>query len=237
MNQKITTEETEKLFQFCHQHFVYHYDLQIELVDHLASAIEEQWEINPDLTFEEGIFKSFRKFGITGFSKIKEQKRKELNRKYNRALMKYLLEFFGWPKVLMTLAFTVMFATLLKTVINDMWIIIPYFGILTIFIIYYYYKIFPKRFKIDKIKGKKFLMLETLQSTQFITLAAFQVPVQIPNFYNFTHASSLQNNYAIFGISFFIVLFTLALFGQMFYVPQKIKEDFNQQFPEFALDT
>jgi hypothetical protein len=234
MNRKITAEESEKLFQFCRQHFVYHYDLQIELVDHLASAIEEQWEINPAFTFEEGLFKSFRKFGITGFSKIKEQKRKELARRYNRKLMGYLLEFFGWPKVLLTLALTFAFYTLLKIVNNDMRVIVPYFGILMLFIIYYYYNIFPKRFKIDKIKGKNFLILETLQSAQFITLIAFQVPMQVPNFYNITHASSMQNNFAIFAISFFIVLFTLALFGQMFYLPQKIKEDFNQQFPEFA---
>ncbi len=231
MNRKITAEETEKLFQFCHQHFVYHYDLQIELVDHLASAVEEQWETDSDLTFEEGLYRSFRKFGITGFSKIKEQKRKELNRKYNRVLMKYLLEFFGWPKVLMTFAFTIV--TLLKTVNTDMWIIGPYFGILTVFIIYYYYKIFPKRFKIDKIKGKKFLMLETLKNAQFMTVIFIQVPFQIPNFYNFTHAT-LNNNLAVFVLSFFIVLFTIALFGEMFYVPEKIKEDFNQQFPEFA---
>jgi hypothetical protein len=87
------------------------------------------------------------------------------------------------------------------------------------------FKIFPKRFQIDKIKGKKF----------FTMVIAIQVPVQIPNFYNITHASSMQNNYAIFGISFFIVLFTIAVYGQMFYIPQKIKEDFSQQFPEFVV--
>jgi hypothetical protein len=36
MNRTITPEETEKLFAFCRQRFVYHYDLQVELVDHLA---------------------------------------------------------------------------------------------------------------------------------------------------------------------------------------------------------
>jgi hypothetical protein len=36
MNRTITPEETEKLFAFCRQHFVYHYDLQVELVDHLG---------------------------------------------------------------------------------------------------------------------------------------------------------------------------------------------------------
>ncbi len=62
MTRTITTEETKKLFKFCHVHFVYHYDLQVELVDHLASSIEEQWETNPELSFEEALYNTFRKF-------------------------------------------------------------------------------------------------------------------------------------------------------------------------------
>ena len=98
MRRKITPEESKKLFMFCHKHFVYHYDCQIELVDHLASAIEEQWESNPGIMFHAALRNSFGKIGITGFSKIKEQKQKELHLKYNHLLWKYLLEFFGWPK-------------------------------------------------------------------------------------------------------------------------------------------
>ena len=40
MSRQISQEESNKLFQFCHRHFVYHYDVQVELVDHLASSIE-----------------------------------------------------------------------------------------------------------------------------------------------------------------------------------------------------
>lgn len=57
MKRTITQEENEQLFQFCRRHYVYHYDVQIELVDHLASAIEEQWEQNPELSFDEGLKK------------------------------------------------------------------------------------------------------------------------------------------------------------------------------------
>ena len=104
MNRTITTEETKKLFKFCRDHYVFHYDLQVELVDHLASSIEEKWEIKPELSFEEALHNTFRKFGVTGFSKIKEQKQKELARRYNRLIWKYLLEFFSWPKIVMTFA-------------------------------------------------------------------------------------------------------------------------------------
>jgi hypothetical protein len=42
MNRTITPEETRQLFEFCEKKRVKHYDVQFELVDHLASDIEEQ---------------------------------------------------------------------------------------------------------------------------------------------------------------------------------------------------
>jgi hypothetical protein len=121
MNRTITPEETEKLFAFCRQRFVYHYDLQVELVDHLGSSIEQQWNENPEISFEAALLNTFKKFGISGFSKIKVQKQKELARKYNRLLWKYFLEFYRWPKMLMTLAGTMA----LCSRCCEWWIILP----------------------------------------------------------------------------------------------------------------
>ena len=36
----LTDEQIAALFAFCEKHLVRHYDLQVELVDHLANAIE-----------------------------------------------------------------------------------------------------------------------------------------------------------------------------------------------------
>lgn len=222
-------------FIFCYKHFVYHYDLQAELVDHLASSIEEQWETEPEIPIEEALHKTFKKFGFTDFSKIKEQKQKELTRKYNRLLWQHLFEFFQWPKVLMTLAFTAILATAFKIAENSLWVLAPYFGMLTLFVFYYYYRIFPKRFKISKINGKKFLLLEQLKRVQFSSILFAQIPIQVINFKEISDISFLQNDLGIAIISFFIILLTICMFGELFFVPGKIKEHFKEQFPEFAL--
>jgi hypothetical protein len=47
---KLSSTQIEKLYAFTRQHYVEYYDLQTELVDHLANAIEAQWEENPGLT-------------------------------------------------------------------------------------------------------------------------------------------------------------------------------------------
>ncbi|MDR6968723.1 hypothetical protein J2X31_002749 [Flavobacterium arsenatis] len=52
---KLNEQQIEQLYTFTRQHFVEWYDLQSELVDHLANAIEAEWHKNPKLTFEEAL--------------------------------------------------------------------------------------------------------------------------------------------------------------------------------------
>ena len=77
---KLSAEQIERLYQFTRQHYVEYYDLQTELVDHLANAIEEQWQQNPKLSFEEALQIEFKKFGVFGFMDVVEQRQSVLNK-------------------------------------------------------------------------------------------------------------------------------------------------------------
>ena len=44
---KLTPQQIDQLYLFTRQHYVEYYDLQTELVDHLANAIETEWQQNP----------------------------------------------------------------------------------------------------------------------------------------------------------------------------------------------
>ena len=61
---KLTPQQIEQLYQFTRQHFVEWYDLQTELVDHLANSIETQWQENPKISFEDALKVEFKKFGV-----------------------------------------------------------------------------------------------------------------------------------------------------------------------------
>ena len=50
-DRRVNETEIEKLYAFTGQHYVAYYDVQTELVDHLANAIEAQWAINPAISF------------------------------------------------------------------------------------------------------------------------------------------------------------------------------------------
>ena len=92
---KLSDNQIEQLYQFTCQHYVEYYDLQTELVDHLANAIEAQWEENPKLSFEEALLLEFKKFGVFGFMEVVEKREVVLNKKYNILVLNELKYFFS----------------------------------------------------------------------------------------------------------------------------------------------
>ena len=234
MNRKITPEETTQLFAFCHKHQVHQYDLQIELVDHLASAIEEQWKTDSELDFYKALKNTFGKFGITGFNKIKQQKERELRRKYNRLLWKNFIEFYRWPKVVMTFVFTIGLFLLFQTSIKPSLIVLTYFLLILIFGVYYYFNYTRNDFKIKIKPGKSFMLINYLKSVQISIIVLVQIPLQSLTVYNLFEKHN-YNQWVMFAISFFMVAFSILLYGQFFFVPKKIKEHFLDYFAEFAV--
>lgn len=99
---KLTPEQIERLYQFTRQHYVEWYDLQTELVDHMANAIEAQWQEHPKLSFEEALQKEFKKFGVFGFMDVVEKRQAALNKKYNGIIWKHFKAFFTIPKIILT---------------------------------------------------------------------------------------------------------------------------------------
>jgi len=235
MKRTITSEETEKLFAFCRRHYIAQYDLQVELVDHLATAIEEQWQENPEISFDTALSGTFKKFGISGFSKIKAQKQKELARKYNRLYWKFFLDFYRWPKILMTLAGTMGLFTLLRIVDNIAWVIVPYFALLVLTVIFYNFFIAPKNLNSEIIPGKKFMLLEHMKQIQYSVILFSQIPLGAYNFLKYMELNSIHNLWVLMYISLLIISFNILIYGSLFFVPSKIKEHFKEQFPVFAV--
>lgn len=101
---KLNKQQINQLYLFTRQHFVEWYDLQSELVDHLANSIEDRWKENPKLTFEEALDLEFKKFGIFGFMDVVDERRRFLSKKYSRIIWKHYKEFFRLPKIILTVS-------------------------------------------------------------------------------------------------------------------------------------
>src|SRR5690554_4986585 len=105
MERRLTNEHIEQLFAFTKKHLVEHYDVQVEVVDHLANAIEAQWKTNPNISFEDALDNEYKKFGVFGFSGLVEQKQAALQNHYWQIIKKEFINFFTVPRIVLSGAF------------------------------------------------------------------------------------------------------------------------------------
>lgn len=101
----LSSEQIQQLFQFCEKHCVRYYDVQVELVDHLATAIETEFATNPNTTFDECLQKEYKSFGITGFSKLLSERKKAIEKSIKKKRIDILKKSITPPLLFITLAF------------------------------------------------------------------------------------------------------------------------------------
>lgn len=227
---KLTVEEVDRLFAFCTRHYVPEYDLQGELVDHLASGIEEQWVKNPDIPLPVALNKTFDGFGIFGFSKIKSQKEKELHRKYRKLFWKYTLEFYKLPKVILTLVLTFFLFSMYRLANNYYVITISLMAVALLFIVYYRFWYYPRNYKVE-IK-KPLMLFSYLNSRQTAFSLFFQVPLLVIQWNKVLQYSFLNRSIFFFLSSLIIVTSGILMCVFFFVIPAKLKEHLNNQFPQ-----
>ena len=227
---KLTQSQIQELYKFTRKHFVEHYDVQTELVDHLANDIEEIWQAQPTLSFQDARDKSFKKFGIFGFMNVVEAKQKQLGKKYNIVLWKFMKEWFSIPKIISTLLVFSFFYTFLGFEINDIFIQI-FILLLAIIEIVLASKIIKKARKRFKEKQRKYMLEEMIFRTGSLN--------SILLFSNFIHLSNFADNItSVFGKCIIASLITLAIiysYVSLIIIPQKAEELLEETYPEYKL--
>ncbi|WP_117881504.1 hypothetical protein [Aureibaculum luteum] len=153
---ELTKEHIESLFTFTEKHYVEWYDLQTELVDHLANDIEQIWKEEPNLTFTEARNKSFKKFGVMGFSSVVEKRQKALNLKYWKLILKEFKLFFSLPKIILTAFLIVSYFSILDYLHDkETFIVISLvlLALIELIFVFYSYKKIKSKQKITKKNG------------------------------------------------------------------------------------
>lgn len=161
---KITKVEINQLFDFTQKHYVEFYDVQVELVDHLAHAIETQWKENPDLSFEDALQSEFKKFGVFGFTGLVEQKQLELHKYYHKTLWQEILKFVSIPKIVITISLYLSVLYTLKNygTLGEITVLV----LLLLVFIYFFIDGFRYVYKIkreQKMQGKSWLIQSVAQ--------------------------------------------------------------------------
>lgn len=233
MSKQLTPQQIEHLHSFCEKHYVPYYDLQVELVDHLASSIENRWDNEPNIGFEQALNDTYKEFGISGFGRVCMAREKELVREYRRMLWNYVGEFFKLPKIILTIALSALLFFLFQSTEKDSLIVATYLLLIVAFMILYFVHIYPLHLKIKPKDNKKLLIVQALNKMQAgitttpiaIFNTAFLINENIANTFNLWIESA---------IAIFISISIIVIFAFLIYLPHKIKNHFEKQFPQLV---
>jgi hypothetical protein len=235
---KLTQEQITDLFAFCEEHCVYHYDVQVELVDHLACAIEQKWKENPRLSYDYTLWSVYNDFEPRGFGRIRREREKGLRRKYNRLQWNYIAEFYRFPKIILTIAITFALFFLSKFTKNDLLANMIILGAFVVGLLVYLSVSHPENRRLTIIRGKSFLLYDHFLMLKWMIISVCLTPFGLLNSLNlllkeYTNGIKYQwvdeLSIALF-ISFFFI-FSIAI---TVYTPKRIKEDFIREYPQFV---
>jgi len=231
---KLTKEHTKELYIFTRKHFVYHYDVQTELVDHLANDIEDLWSKSPGLTFEDARDKSFKKFGVFGFMDVLEAKQKQMNKRYWKIILRFGKEWFTIPKTMTTIFIFLGFYFFLQLQYAEF----IFIGTLLTLILVEFILLFKSR-KLNKIKElkkeKKFLLEDMIgQTRKSSTVLCYINLIQFTAFPNVFLPGGL-NIYWLLFFSVVLTLLSIIFYITNYVIPQKAEELLTETYPEYKM--
>jgi hypothetical protein len=227
---KLTSQQIKQLYKFTRQHYVEHFDVQTELVDHLANDIEQVWQEQPKLSFEQTRNISFKKFGVFGFMDVVEARQKALYKKYWKLVLGMFRDYFKVPQILTTLLIFFIIFYSFKFIQNQDWIYIILGGGICIYMLIRFIHLFRLKKKRFKKTGKKWLLEEAILNAGGIggfSYLYFQIPLSFD--------IHLESNFSILLMAFFFTCFIVINYIIALVLPTKIEELLEKQYPEYKL--
>jgi hypothetical protein len=90
-------EQIDYLFEFCETKGVRYYDVQVELVDHMANGIEKELAEHPGFSFQKALEVVFASFGHSDFAPLVIEKRKATKIYSRRLWWSIFRQQLTWP--------------------------------------------------------------------------------------------------------------------------------------------
>jgi hypothetical protein len=227
---KVDQAQIQELYAFTHQHFVAHYDLQTELVDHLCLGIEDQWKENPSLKFNEALNREFNKFGVFGFQEVIEERTKAMEKKYLAIIWHFFKEYITLPKIMFTLFLIALCYTIFRILPTGIGFLVI-FGICFIVAIWMLYKTFKYR-KHLRVKPKRWILEDLIfQQLGFSNSGLLPIYLCIWNL----DSESLQSEWLVLLISVVLPCFCLLFYIIGHIIPNKAEQLLEENYPEYKI--
>lgn len=222
MVNQLPKEDVSKLFEFVESKNVQYLDVQYEIVDHLASAIEEKQGADSNLSFDKALSQIYRKFPITGFAQLVEEKRISLQRYWTQKFLTFILGYLKLPKVIIAcfLIYLIQFALSTGTMNNalQLYLVCVIFLVACLGYRYKYGFEFNKDFRDKYLVTNTYLML-------FMGISS--IYLYAPLYMTIGEYSSPQKSWIM---AIYITIVLLWIHAYTFEFPKMLKQELEKKY-------
>jgi len=217
----IQQEQVDEIIAFCEAKGVSYYDVQVELVDHIADSIEELQKSNPTLPFSDALELAGKQFGNEEFTAIVKSKKRLIEKRMSRLIEKEFLSFFTIPRIMITLLLLGISLTVPYLISISLWTIL-FLMILGLIISWIHILPYEKEIRAIKEASRIPVLSLTVQSRYERFLQVMQILMCLPNIINsFLEHPDIPKNHAPFTTQKIVtgqILFTTFLMLGLLYV-------------------
>jgi hypothetical protein len=223
----LSKEEIEKLFKFVKSKYVHYIDVQYEIVDHLASAIEELQDEDSSLSFDSALQKVYGRFPITVFVKFVQAKSSAMTKFWRRRIFSYILTYFTLPKIIVTAALSYFYFVIQYYYeFTGWWTSFDLFLIPGLLVFAY----FMIKMRPNSKELEKYLVL---QSYYGIVWTIIWAPMYL--LHMFSQRPDTLGFYTCIILSFAYALFNILWYASLIVFPKMLKEEIHKNYSHLNL--
>ncbi len=221
----LTPEQMEILYSFTKKKFVPWYDLQVELVDHLAERIAEEMQKDQTLDFNRALNRVYAGFGIYGFAEIVRERLSLLQKEANRQMWLEVKNQFNFKNLLRSVA---IFAVIIFSALHIDLIFVASASIILLFTDLVFFRKFHS-FRMHLRNKKKLMVTQHLPLLGMGSFIYLQV-LGMRYFELFTEQQAHSDKYRIY----FSVLLFIGVIGYLAarQVTENLYSKAKKEYPE-----
>jgi len=224
---QLDSSQIQYLIDYTKQHHIKYDDLRFELVDHLASGVEEIMAKNSDISFNRALYDFTGCLPIDFFYKFTLEKSKALSQFWRTKFAFYLLSFFTIPRCLITiLLFLGLYNTFSFLDYNNN---IKVYAIVIIIMVFTFLK--NRKHKYRNLSN--YLIIESFRNGESILYVTFfALPLWISSQ---TFNLLIESKIGIIILSAIMTLNIIYTYASNFVFPKMLRQDINKKYAHLNL--
>lgn len=222
--QQLNEDQINQIFDYTHRLNISYKDVQYEMVDHIASGVEDLMDENPSMTFNRAMYENAGQYAHSFFTDIISNKTKALQKFWLKNFSLFLLKFFTIPRIILTvilfLGFKFVFDNFQYDQIKDF--ILVLYMLIIVFLL-----VFRKKRLTEKFTSQ-YLILESYRKAVNVMLVTFLlVPAWIMSqTFREEYMTPIMNNiHAVFFTSIILILYSSKIV-----FPQFLKNELSKKY-------